>query len=110
MHPELEQAMQHRVYPITRRIAIGQFLTPDRAYYLLKNGYTHVLNVSEAASVVSASPQGFQQVIDHKISDLVRIPDDKTIECFDVLHEMLRQRASRVCLPLQDATGIEAAY
>ena len=58
MRPELEQAMCHRVYPITKRIAIGQFATPDRAYCLLENGYTHVLNVSEAASVIRPSPNG----------------------------------------------------
>jgi protein-tyrosine phosphatase len=90
--------MCHRVYPITKRIAIGRFATPDCAYYLLENGYTHVLNVSEAASIIRPSASGFRQVIDHRIEDLLRIPDETARSCLDTLHEILQADGSRVYL------------
>ena len=98
MRPELAQALHHRVYPITERIAIGQFATPDRASYLLESGYTHVLNVSEAASIIRPSVEGFRQVTDCPFDDFVRLPEDRAPGCLGVLHEMLRSEGSRVYL------------
>jgi protein-tyrosine phosphatase len=105
MRPELDQAMRQRVYPITKRISIGQFATPDRAYYLLENGCTHVLNVSNTASVIRASENGFQLVVDHPIADLDPIPHETALHCLDTLHEMLGAEASRVyihCIACQN--------
>ncbi len=98
MHSELEKAMRCRVFPITKRIGIGQFATPARAYDLLEEGYTHVLNVSEASSVIVASPEGFQQVVDHRIADLVRMPNETATRCLDIVHEMLQVGSGRVYL------------
>ena len=105
MHPRLDQAMRQRVYPITKRISIGQFATPDRAYHLLENGYTHVLNVSNTASVIRASDDGFRQVVDHPVADLAPIAHETAFHCLDTLHGMLGAKDSKVyvhCIACQN--------
>jgi len=96
MQAELEEAMRHRVYPITKRIGIGQFVTHGRAEYLRHHGYTHVLNVGEAESVVVPGPGGFQEVVDQSVEDLTRIPNDMAVRCLDALNRMLQVAGSKV--------------
>ena len=55
MHPQLKQALQTGVYPMTRRIAIGQFATRERSAVLQSHGVTHVLNVGEAPSILTGA-------------------------------------------------------
>ena len=52
---------------------------------------THILNVGEAPSVLSAAPGGFREVAWHPVEDLVRIPDEAAIACIDALHRMLSE-------------------
>lgn len=98
-------AFAHRVYPVTRRIAIGQFATPQRAQYLRKIGVTHILNVGEAASVVSAKTEGFSEVVDEPLVDMNRIPSEVAIRCLDRLHQTLGTKDSLVyvhCIACQN--------
>jgi protein-tyrosine phosphatase len=88
--------LRHQVYWITRRIAQGAFAADNRAEYLLAQGITHILNVSDAPSVVAAEPGGFKCVRDCPVRDLERIPDDVAVRCLDALHAMLCDRASKV--------------
>ncbi len=105
MNSNLEDSMRHRVYPITKRISIGQFATNERAEYLKEQGYTHVLNVGEAPSVIRSATHGFVQVTDICIEDLALIPNDKAIQCLDTLRETLRSSDHRVfihCIACQN--------
>lgn len=94
--PSLESAMKHQVYWITRRIAQGRFATEERARYLRSQGITHVLNVSDTSSVISAEDYGFRSVQDSPVIDLARIPNDTAIACLDRLHAMLSGIDSKV--------------
>ncbi len=93
--PQRRPDLRHRVYWITRRIAQGAFATDARAEYLLAEGITHVLNVSDAPSVVAAANGGFQCVRDCPVRDLERIPDDVAVRCLDALHAMLCDPGSK---------------
>jgi len=88
--------MRHRVYWITKRIAQGQFATPERAAALRDQGVSHVLNVGEGGSIISAEAFGFREVRDYPIVDLKRIPDDVALGAMDALHSMLAVAGSRV--------------
>ena len=88
--------MRYGVYWITKRIAQGQFATPERASVLRDQGVTHVLNVGEGGSIISAESFGFFEVFDSPVVDLERIPDDIAIGALDTLHAMLSVPDSRV--------------
>ncbi len=94
--PHRRPGVRHRVYWITHRIAQEAFVTDARAEYLLAEGITHVLNVSDAPSVVAATNGGFKGVRDCPVRDLERIPDDVAIHCLDSLHAMLGDHGSKV--------------
>ena len=79
----------HSVYWITPRIAVGRFVSPERANYLRSCGVTHILNVGESPSVVCAEDFGFQQIVDRPIVDLTRVPDSVAVDCLADLHAML---------------------
>lgn len=94
--PSLQSGMRHQVYWITQRIAQGLFATRERANHLRAEGITHVLNVGESPSVITADDYGFRSVRDSPVPDLERIPEDSALACLDTLHEMLRESGSRV--------------
>ena len=94
--PSLQSGMQHRVYWITKRIAQGQFATPERAAVLRDQGVTHILNVGEGGSIISAESFGFREVRDCPVVDLQRIPSDVATGAMDALHAMLSFSESRV--------------
>ena len=99
MHPLLEQGLHQRVFWITRRIAIGQFATEQRAEWLLEQGVTHILNVGEGPSVVTATEAGFRDVLDVSIEDLTQIPDDLAIRCLGIIHDVMLQPDTRLATP-----------
>ncbi len=94
--PNRLSELRNRIYWITKRIAQGQFATRERAVILREQGITHVLNVSDSGSIISASEFGFQEVIDCPLVDFQRIPDDLVGRTLDVLHSMLAQSESCV--------------
>lgn len=95
LHPTLELALQHRVFPITKRIAQGQFTTPTRATVLRDQQITHVLNVSDAPSIIKASEFGFEQVVDVPVTDLQTLSASTAIRAIDALHAMLSEPDSK---------------
>ena len=92
----LKSGMRHGVFWITKRIAQGQFATPKRAEVLRQQRVTHVLNVGEGQSVISAEQFGFQEVRDCPVVDLQRIPDDVAKSAMDAMHSMLSSPGSRL--------------
>jgi protein-tyrosine phosphatase len=88
--------LDYKVSAITKRILLGPFLSPDRAAFLRSVGVTHVLNVSEAPSVVRAEVDGFDVIHDCPLTDFVLIPDDVAITCIETLHKMLIPSESKV--------------
>ena len=91
----LEFGMKHRVYWITKRIAQGQFATPERAAVLRDQGVTDILNVGEGGSVITTSEFGFNSVVDVPVVDLELIPSHVAVTATDALHEMLSNAEAR---------------
>ncbi|MFN3148909.1 hypothetical protein [Bremerella sp.] len=98
MRPETIQAFQEGVFPVTTRIAIGRFPAPRRCAYLIEQGYTHVLNVSDAPSLASTVDAGFAEVRDVCIDDCLRMPTKDTLDALGTLHGMLNVPGSKVYL------------
>jgi len=94
--PSLQSGMRQQVYWITRRIAQGLFATRERAQYLRSQGITHILNVGESESIVTAIEYGFRSIRDCPIPDLCRISEDTAFACLDALHDMLCEPNSKV--------------
>jgi protein-tyrosine phosphatase len=80
----------HSVYWITPRIAVGRYLTPERARHLRDRGVTHILNVGENPSIVHRQDFDFAAIVDQPIVDLELIPVDAAQNCVATLCEMLR--------------------
>jgi hypothetical protein len=76
------------VFPVTRVLSVGPFLSRGRAGELLAAGVTHVLNVCDAAPVVTAGPGSFREVVWEPISDFRRIPTPQALRTLDALHRM----------------------
>jgi protein-tyrosine phosphatase len=96
MHPQLKQALETGVYPITRRIAIGQFATRERSLLLQRRGVTHVFNVGEAPSVLTTGEFGFRGIVDVPIIDLTPIPEDTLRRCLDTIHSAMSDVTARL--------------
>ena len=94
--PSLHSGMRHQVYWITKRIAQGQFATEERSRYLRSQGITHILNVGESPSIVTAEEYGFRSVRDCPTPDFRRLPEAATLASLDALHEMLSEADSKV--------------
>lgn len=98
MHPKLIAAIQEGIFPVTTRIAIGRFATPDRCAFLKEKDITHILNVSDADSLATVRSAGFAEVRDIPIDDYVRIPTKQALNAVQTLHAMLNQPDSKVYL------------
>src|SRR4051812_31628842 len=81
---------------ITPRIAQGPFASEPRGVRLRAEGMTHILNVGEAPSVLSAAPGGFREVAWHPVEDLARIPEEDALDCIGAIHRMLGESGSKV--------------
>ncbi len=92
----LKFGLEHHIFWITKRIAIGRYATHERAVALCNQGITHVLNVGEAQSVIATPEYGFDSVVDVPIVDLQLIPTDVAVVAMDTLHRMLSSRDSKV--------------
>jgi hypothetical protein len=87
--------LDHQVNAITQRIFLGPFLSPERAAFLRTVGVTHVLNVSEAPSVLNAGDYGCEVIHHCPLMDLSLIPDEIAIAYVDALHGMLTPPESK---------------
>ena len=90
-----DELLQH-VFWITECIALGKFATEGRCEHLTEQGINRILNVSDAASVVSPATHCFGEVVHHPLLDVRRIPDDTAIEILDTLHRLLTPEGARV--------------
>lgn len=75
------------MYRITECLSVGPFASAERAPQLLAAGVTHVLNVSDAPSVVSPAC-GFAEVAWVPLKDSRRLTDGRLCELLDALHRM----------------------
>lgn len=80
--------MRTGVYWVTPRLAVGRFVDPPRRDVLLAQQVTHVLNVSDAASLPETFAS-FAQVCDVPIADLAPIPVDSALQCIDVIRQAM---------------------
>jgi protein-tyrosine phosphatase len=88
--------VRSQVFPITRSIWLGPFASPERRPVLAAAGITHILNVGEAPSILTAADSPFREVIWHPIVDLERIPDAIALNCLKTLHRMVCEHDARV--------------
>src|SRR5262245_16367456 len=84
------------MYRITRVLSIGPFASPERAEQLRAAGVTHVLNVSDAASEISASESGCKNVAWVPMSDSHRLQLGTAVSALDALHGMASAPGSHV--------------
>ena len=57
---------------------------------------THILNVGEAPSILTANDGQFRNVIWHPVTDLELIPEPLAVACLESLHQMLSEADARV--------------
>jgi len=98
MRPEMIQALQEGVFPVTTRVAIGRFPAPGRCAYLQEQDITHVFNVSDAPSLATTCSAGFAEVKDLPLDDYLRMPTSVALKAVGTLHGMLNVPNSRVYL------------
>jgi hypothetical protein len=89
MHPLLHRGLEDGIFWVTKRIAIGQFVSEGRCGKLMGQGVTHVLNVGEAESLPMVKQAGFNTVFDIPIVDLERIPTEQAIRCIDSIVQVM---------------------
>jgi hypothetical protein len=83
------------MFRITECLSVGPFASPVRATRLLAAGVTHVLNVSDGPSVVSADT-GFVEVANVPMHDSRRLPVLTMTWALDTLHRMARPADAHV--------------
>ncbi len=93
---ETVAAINAGIFPVTENVLLGRFLTPARAKLLSGLGVTHVLNVSDAPSVVSADDTGIHEIIDLPIKDLRQLSVDVVREALGIIHRTLYKNAGTV--------------
>lgn len=76
------------MFRITKCLSVGPFVPPEHAPKLLAAGVTHVLNVSDIPSMVSAGADSFAGVAWVPMSDSKRLSSATTIWAIDTLHEL----------------------
>lgn len=85
-----------RISWVTDNLAIGAFASPERIRWLVEEGVTDVLNVSDARSLVEAHQAGFRSVVFVPIADCVPIMDESLEECLTALDAMFARPEAKV--------------
>ena len=97
MPPESTQAaIAAGIFPVTETLLLGRFLTPERAKLLPGLGVTHVLNVSDAPSIVSPADAGMREISDLPIEDLQQLSVDVVREALTTIHRILHENDAAV--------------
>lgn len=96
MKVHLGDEMMRQVFWITECIALGKFATEGRCECLIEQGINRILNVSDAASVVSPQTHCFEAVEHYPLLDVERIPDATAIEILDALHALVSPEGAKV--------------
>jgi hypothetical protein len=82
------------MYRVTRALAVGPFLTPDRVPAAHRLGITHIFNVSNSSP--QHDPSQFQGSAWEALSDAERIPDHRLTVILTSLHHMAAQPGANV--------------
>lgn len=85
-----------RIHWVTDNLAVGPFASPARIQWLVEEGVTDVLNVSDARSLVEAHQAGFRSVVFIPIADCVPILDESLEECLAALDAMFARPEAKV--------------
>lgn len=88
LNPLLQEALKTGVFPVTKRLTLGQFVTEARSQVLQSHRVTHVLNVSDATSL--ASTVTTFEVVDVPITDLHPIAVDDAATCIHAIHAVMQ--------------------
>lgn len=94
--PVTREDMQNQIFRITQCISQGPFPTVDRVEALHQGRVSHVVNVSDAPSVILADEHSFDDVLDFPIPDFQRLPDKYVRTVLNALHNILKQGETRV--------------
>jgi protein-tyrosine phosphatase len=84
------------MYRITQVLSVGPFASPERAELLRAAGVTHILNVSDFASEITAAESGFKQISWVPMSDCQRLHTAVALEALDALHSLVSVPESHV--------------
>ena len=84
------------IFRITKCLWLGPFASPPRLPQLREAGITHVLNVSEAPSVLTIGQSGLADIRWRPLEDLSHLPVDETLAALADLHTMATLVDSRV--------------
>jgi len=84
------------MYRITQCLSVGPFASPERAIELLAAGVTHVFNVSDGPSAVSAGEGSFAEVAWVPMSDSRRLMHSTAAQALDTLHRLVAVPGSHV--------------
>ncbi len=84
------------MYRITQCLSVGPFASPERAEKLLAAGVTHVLNVSDGPSHVSAGEGSFAEVAWVPMSDSRWLLPSTAVRALDALHGLVSVPGSHV--------------
>jgi hypothetical protein len=84
------------MFQITRSIWQGRFASPQMLGELRRLGITHLVNVSEAPSILTERDGPFQRVGWVSIEDMTLIPGEAALCALDLLHDCVCQPDSRV--------------
>src|SRR5262245_6445146 len=84
------------MFRITECLSVGPFASSARAKQLLAAGVTHVLNVSDGPSAVSAGEGSFADVAWVPMSDSARLSFGTAICAIDTLHRLVCEPDSHV--------------
>jgi hypothetical protein len=84
------------MFRITECLSVGPFASPQRAEMLRVAGVTHVLNVSDAPSIVKSSEGGFKGLAWVPLDDFTRMPHHRAVLALDTLHLMASEPGAHV--------------
>lgn len=83
-------------YPVTARLSVGPFVSPERAAGLVASGVTDLLNVSDSRSWPEIFAAGFRSVHWIPIADCVPIDPELVCEALAVLDQLFVQPGAHV--------------
>lgn len=76
------------MFRVTECLSVGPFASAERAEALRAAGVTHVLNVSDSASAITAADGGFAGVAWVPMSDSKRLPPHVALRAIATLHDL----------------------
>lgn len=85
-----------RISWVTESLAVGAFASPERIRWLVEEGVTDILNVSDARSLQEAHAAGFRSVVFVPVADCVPIMEETLEDCLTALDTMFARPGARV--------------